>query len=213
MDDEILRERMVVKQLIARGIKNEMVLAAMRKVPRHLFIPNESLENAYGDYPMTIGYGQTISQPYMVAAMTEHLTLKGEDRVLEVGTGSGYQSAVLAEIAKEVFSIERLSILAENARRLLEELRYKNIHIRSGDGTMGWSEFAPYDAIIVTAGTPAVPQLLVEQVKEGGRMVIPIGGSFSQMLTLVKRCEGEVTQLELFGCAFVPLIGKYGWQE
>ena len=208
-----LRERMVTEQLIARGIKDERVLAAMRKVPRHCFVPNESVENTYGDYPMSIGYGQTISQPYMVAVMTERLLLRGEERVLEIGTGTGYQSAVLAELAKEVFSIDRLSILAESARTLLEELEYKNIRIKSGDGTCGWPEFSPYDAIIVTAGTPSIPKPLVVQLREGGRMILPVGGNFSQVLTLVEKCKGKVKEVEFCGCVFVPLVGKYGWQE
>lgn len=213
MDEENLRERMVTEQLIPRGIKDERVLSAMRKVPRHRFVPNESVENAYGDYPMSIGYGQTISQPYMVAVMTERLLLKGEERILEIGTGTGYQLAVLAELTKEVFSIDRLSILTESARTLLEELGYKNIRIKSGDGTCGWPEFSPYDAIIVTAGTPSIPKPLVVQLKEGGRMILPVGGNFSQVLTLVEKCKGKVKEVEFFGCVFVPLVGKYGWQE
>ncbi len=208
-----LRNRMVEEQLIPRGIMNEKVLAAIRKIPRHLFIPGKSLENAYGDYPLPVGEGQTISQPYMVALMTQCLELEGGEKVLEIGTGSGYQAAILAEIAKEVYSMERFGSLAQNARSFLEGLGYKNIKIKAGDGTEGWSEFAPYDGIIVTAGTPSIPEPLLEQLAEGGKMVIPVGGAFSQELILVRKTAGEISQEEICGCVFVPLVGKYGWKE
>lgn len=212
LDPTLLRYRMVEEQLIPRGICNEKVLNAFRKVPRHKFIPNENLVNAYGDYPLPVGEGQTISQPYMVALMTQCLDLKGDERVLEIGTGSGYQLAILAELAKEVYSVERIAILAQRAKTTLDALGYTNIKIKVGDGTEGWDEFAPYDGIIVTAGAPSVPEPLVGQLAEDGRLAIPIGGAFSQILMLIRKEEGKITEEEICGCVFVPLIGKYGWK-
>ena len=212
-DDVILRKRMIEEQLLPRGITDGKVLAAIGKIPRHFFIPGKSLETAYGDYPVPVGEGQTISQPYMVALMTQCLELKGGERVLEIGTGSGYQAAILAEIAKEVYSVERFDSLAQKAQALLDELSYKNIKIKVGDGTEGWSEFAKYEGIIVTAGTPSIPEPLVEQLAEGGRLVVPVGGAFSQELILVRKTAGEISQEEICGCTFVPLVGKYGWRE
>lgn len=211
--DAILRELMVEEQLIPRGIVDQKVLAAMRKIPRHVFVPTVSLENAYGDYPLPVGEGQTISQPYMVALMTQCLELAGGEKVLEIGTGSGYQAAILAEIAKEIYSMERFEFLAQNARSLLDSLDYKNIKIKVGDGTEGWSEFAPYDGIIVTAGSPSIPEPLVEQLAEGGRLVIPVGGAFGQELILVRKTNEEISEEYICGCTFVPLVGKYGWSE
>jgi protein-L-isoaspartate(D-aspartate) O-methyltransferase len=212
-DDLILRNEMVEGQLIPRGIMDAAVLTAMRKVPRHLFTSGKSLENSYADYPLPVGEGQTISQPYMVALMTQCLELKGGGKVLEIGTGSGYQAAILREIAAEVYSVERYDTLAQKARELLDGLGYKDIKIKVGDGTEGWDEFAPYDGIIVTAGAPSVPAPLVEQLAEGGIMVIPVGGAFSQELLLIRKNQGEITQEIICGCTFVPLVGKYGWQE
>jgi len=212
-DATALRNRMVEEQLIPRGIFDERVLSAFRKVPRHAFIPDKSLENAYGDFPLPVGEGQTISQPYMVALMTQYLDLKPGDRALEIGTGSGYQTSILAELAKEVYSVERFAVLAERAQMVLNDLGHANIKIKVGDGTEGWEEFAPYDAIVVTAGAPAVPEPLVEQLAEGGRLVVPVGGGFSQTLTLVKKQEGKIAQEEICGCVFVPLVGRYGWNK
>lgn len=210
---EVLRNRMVGEQLIPRGIFNERVLDAFRKVPRHAFIPNKNIKDAYGDFPLPVGEGQTISQPYMVALMTQYLDLKADEKVLEIGTGSGYQTSILAELTKEVYSVERFAVLAESAQAVLNDLGYINIKIKTGDGTEGWEEFAPYDAIVVTAGAPSIPEPLVEQLAEGGRIVMPVGGGFSQTLTLVKKQEGKIAQEEICGCVFVPLVGKYGWKK
>lgn len=212
-DAAVLRNMMVEEQLVPRGIFDERVLGAFRKVPRHAFIPDKSLENAYGDFPLPIGEGQTISQPYMVALMTQYLDLKGDEKVIEIGTGSGYQTSILAELAKEVYSVERFDVLAKRAQSVLTSLGYGNIKIKAGDGTEGWDEFAPYNAILVTAGAPSVPQPLVDQLAEGGRLVIPVGGGFSQTLTLVRRQDNKVTQEDICGCVFVPLVGRYGWNK
>lgn len=206
-----MRQAMVDTQLIPRGIVDTHVLTAFRNVPRHEFIPEEFWESAYNDYPIPIGEGQTISQPYMVALMTESLALKGGEKVLEIGTGSGYQLAILAEIAKETYSVERFSNLAGEAKAIIEKLGYKNIEIKVGDGTLGWEEHAPYDGIIVTAGAPGIPESLTRQLKDGGRLVIPIGGGFGQVLTIVEKRGRSVTTREVCGCAFVPLVGKEGW--
>lgn len=214
VDYQKLRRQMVETQLVPRGIHDELVLAAFEKVPRHRFVPGELLETAYGDYPLPIGEGQTISQPYIVALMTEVLQLKRKESVLEVGTGSGYQAAILAEIAEEVYSVERFQKLAKRAKGVLEKLGYGNVKVKVGDGTLGWEEFAPYDGIIVTAGAPHAPHPLVDQLKEGGRMVVPIGGGFSQMLTLVEKTGGgKVSSQNICGCVFVPLIGEEGWKS
>ncbi|MGB7913028.1 MAG: protein-L-isoaspartate(D-aspartate) O-methyltransferase [Desulfobaccales bacterium] len=205
------RERMVAEQIRARGVADPRVLAALRRVPRHRFIPEHLWSQAYADYPLPIGEDQTISQPYIVALMTEILELKETDRVLEVGTGSGYQAAILAELAAQVFSIDRKGGLADYARSILESLGYRNIRIRVGDGTLGWPEEAPFDGIIVTAGAPQVPRPLVEQLARGGRLVIPVGDAFTQTLTCVRQ-TGEGLKYEYHGgCRFVRLIGKYGW--
>ena len=208
-----LRRRMVEEQIIARGVKDPRVIEAMLRVPRHLFVPKEFQNEAYNDYPLPIGRGQTISQPYMVAAMTEALEVNETHKVLEIGTGSGYQAAVLAEIAREVYTVERLEDLAERAERILKEtLGYKNVHIRVGDGTLGWPEHAPYDRIIVTAAAPEPPKPLLDQLGSPGIMVIPLGDLMGQMLTrVIKDPEGAIRQEELFPCAFVPLVGKYGF--
>ncbi|MCM8798746.1 MAG: protein-L-isoaspartate(D-aspartate) O-methyltransferase [Candidatus Omnitrophica bacterium] len=208
-----LREEMVKNQIVARGIKDQRVIRAFLKVPRHIFVLEKDLPQAYNDHPLPIGEGQTISQPYMVALMTECLRLKGGERVLEIGTGSGYQTAILAELAGEVYSIERFPSLGEKAGMLLAKLGYKNISIKVGDGTLGWEEFSPYDRIIVTASSPEIPSPLITQLKEGGYLVIPLGESFSQVLTVVEKFGDKIKRQEICGCVFVPLIGRYGWQS
>lgn len=213
MDYEIARERMVAEQLVGRGIKDPRILAAMRKVPRHLFVEEALAARAYGDYPLPIGEKQTISQPYMVALMTEALSPQSKDRILEIGTGSGYQAAILAELCSKVFSIERIKVLAERAERILADLGYSNFQIRVGDGTNGWKEEAPFEGIMVTAGAPRVPKALMEQLSDGGRLVIPIGDEFSQSLTKIVREGNEFRHSNLTGCIFVKLIGDQGWKD
>jgi len=213
MEYEILRKCMVEEQLIARGIKNKKVLDAFNKVERHKFVPEDSKMSAYADFPIPINEGQTISQPYIVALMTECLNLSPQDKVLEIGTGSGYQTAILAELAGEVYSIERFGVLAQKAQTLLSGLGYKNIKIKTGDGTLGWEEAAPFDKIIITAASPRVPPPLTEQLGENGKLILPLGESFSQVLTLVEKKKGELRPLNICGCVFVPLIGKYGWGQ
>ena len=214
IDFDKLKAAMVTEQLISRNISDKAVLKAFLKVPRHEFVPKELRQNAYNDYPLPIGENQTISQPYMVALMTECLKLKGGEKVLEVGTGSGYQAAILGEIAGEVYSIERFNDLADKASKLLSSLGYRNIHIKAGDGTLGWSEFAPYDGIVVTAGAPAIPESLVKQLKDGGSLIIPVdGGGFGQTLKLVERIGRTTRTSDICSCAFVPLVGKEGWVE
>lgn len=211
---EVLRNAMVDEQLITRGILDKKVIDAFRKVPRHEFVGEDLLQSAYNDYPLPIGGNQTISQPYMVALMTQNLKLKGGERILEIGTGSGYQAAILAQLAKEVYTVERFEELANKAGRILEKLGYKNINIKVGDGTLGWEEFAPYDGIIVTAGAPGIPPSLVRQLKDGGRMLIPVGsGGFGQILMLIEKLGEDIRTSEICGCAFVPLVGKEGWNE
>jgi len=206
------RNRMVDTQIKIRGVSDPRVLAAMRRVPRHHFVPQHLWDQAYSDYPLPIGEDQTISQPYIVALMTEALELKDTDRVLEIGTGSGYQAAVLAELAAEVYSIDRLPSLAEQAQKVLTAMGYQNFQVRVGDGTLGWPEEAPFDAILVTAGAPQVPRPLVEQLALGGRLVVPVGDRFSQTLTRALKTKEGVKFDYLGGCRFVRLIGKYGWQ-
>jgi protein-L-isoaspartate(D-aspartate) O-methyltransferase len=207
------RSRMVDEQIVGRGVKDERVLAVMRKIPRHEFLPEGIRGMAYNDSALPIGEGQTMSQPYMVALMTEFLGLKGTERVLEIGTGSGYQAAVLAELCQKVYSVERIKTVADKARATLDRLGYKSVAIKVFDGTYGWKEMAPFDAIIVTAGSPDIPVPLVEQLKEGGRMVIPVGDRYGQQLvTVVKTSEGVVTERSI-PCVFVPLIGNHGWKE
>lgn len=206
------RGKMVEEQIIARGIKDPRVIAAMKKVPRHLFV-EEALQNqAYSDHPLPIGEKQTISQPYMVALMTEAMQLTGEERVLEIGAGSGYQTAILAELAREVYSIERIRSLAIKARKLLYELGYFNAEIKIFDGTLGWAEKGPFDAIMVTAGAPNIPQPLYDQLALQGRLVIPVGDVYAQDLFRITRREEGLKKEDLGGCRFVKLIGKYGWE-
>lgn len=208
-----LREEMVNSQIIARGIKDEQTIEAMRNLERHLFVPENMRSEAYNDYPLPIGQGQTISQPYIVALMTELLALKGGEKVLEIGTGSGYQTAILAKLAKEVHTIERIKELSETAKKRLNLLGYKNIHFFSVDGTKGLPEYAPYQGIIVTAAAQEVPSSYFEQLDEKGRLVIPIGERYSQVLVLIEKKKGEIIHTEICGCTFVPLIGEYGYQE
>lgn len=203
---------MVAEQLESRGITDSRVLAAFKKIPRHIFIPEELRGSAYADHPLPIGEGQTISQPYIVALMTQLLRLTGPERILEIGTGSGYQAAVLAELAKEVYSVERFPDLASRAKDLISGLKYANVQVIVGDGTLGLPQYAPFDGIIVTAAAPAIPGPLIEQLKEGGRLVIPIGESFSQMLTIAYKKEGKIELEKICACVFVPLVGKYAWQ-
>jgi len=208
------RLRMVETQIRARGITKPRLLEAMSKIPRHLFVDEGLADQAYSDNPLPIGELQTISQPYMVALMTDTLELKGREKVLEIGTGSGYQTALLAELADQVFSIERIASLANNARLVLDHLGYYNVAIRVGDGTYGWKEEAPFDAILVTAGAPEVPQPLIEQLAIGGRLVLPVGGKYIQDLIKVTRQSEDLNDLKkenLGGCRFVDLIGEYGW--
>ncbi len=209
---EQARQRMVSEQLIARGIRDERVLEAMGRVPRHLFVDEKSQERAYDDCALSISEGQTISQPYMVAIMTEELELKGIEKTLEIGTGSGYQTAVLACLSQDVWSIERLENLAVAAQKLLARLEYSNITLRVGDGTLGWPEEAPFDAILVAAGSPHVPTPLVDQLKISGKMVIPIGDRKSQTLHKIVKTATGVQDVALTGCVFVPLVGAHGWR-
>ena len=213
-DFTTLRTMMVSKQLEGRGIRSPAVLAAMREVPREEFVPAELLELAYDDGPLPIGEGQTISQPYMVAYMIEALEPAGGERVLEIGTGSGYAAAVLSRVVTEVHTVERIEALASTARERLDRLGYANVHIHVGDGSLGWPEHAPYDAIVVTAGAPQVPQPLLEQLVVGGRLVIPVGNTpRMQTLVRVRRTgENEYRHENHFGVMFVPLIGEAGWE-
>jgi len=207
------RQRMVDEQIASRGITDVRVLHAVNNVPRHLFVEEALQGQAYNDYPLPIGEKQTISQPYMVALMTEVLELKENERVLEIGTWSGYQAAILAELAEWVYSIERIRSLANRARKILDELNCYNIEIRVSDGTQGWKEKAPFEAIIVTAGTPEIPEPLLDQLAMGGRLVAPVGNAFSQTLVRVIRTKGGFEREDMGGCHFVKLIGTYGWQE
>jgi protein-L-isoaspartate(D-aspartate) O-methyltransferase len=207
------RLKMVEEQIISRGIKDPKVISAMAKVPRHLFVEEALQTQAYSDYPLPIGERQTISQPYMVALMTEALLLTGKEKVLEIGTGSGYQTAILAELCDKVFSIERIRSLAIKARKILYELGYYNVEIKISDGTTGWPEESPFDAIIVTAGAPNIPEPLYEQLNVGGRLVIPIGDAFSQDLFRIIKREDGMKKENLGGCRFVKLVGRYGWKD
>jgi len=207
------RDEMVRRQIEARGIADPEVLRAMRAVPRHLFVSEALQDQAYGDFPLPIGEQQTISQPFIVAEMTQALQLSAEDRVLEVGTGSGYQAAILAEIAYRVYTIERIHPLLVRARQLFDQLRYHNILTRLGDGTAGWVEESPFDAIIVTAGAPRIPEKLVAQLAPGGRLVVPVGDQHSQELIKLVRDERGIHPVNLGGCRFVKLVGEYGWSE
>lgn len=210
---EVARKRMVQEQIIARGITTPRVIETLLKIPRHLFVQEAMADQAYSDGALPIGEKQTISQPYMVALMTELLELKAQDHVLEIGTGSGYQTAVLASLCRRVWTIERIRPLAMQARKVLDALHLLNVNIKVGDGTLGWPEEAPFDAILVTAGAPAVPEALAEQLAPGGRLVIPVGNEASQtILRIRKEADGSLTSETGVGCRFVPLIGQQGWQ-
>jgi len=212
MDFPKARLKMVEEQIVSRGIKDPRLIAAMKKIPRHLFVEEALQSQAYTDHPLPIGDKQTISQPYMVALMTEALLLTGRERILEVGTGSGYQTAILAELSEKVFSVERIRPLAIRARTLLYELGYFNVEIKIFDGTFGWMDESPFDAILVTAGSPDIPETLIDQLAVGGKLVIPVGDAFVQDLFRVTKTEGGVKKEDLGGCRFVKLIGKYGWE-
>ncbi len=208
----LAREKMVRNQIIARGISDAAVINAMLKVPRHLFVDEALVSSAYGDSPLPIGKNQTISQPYIVALMTEALGLEEGKKCLEIGTGCGYQTAILAEIAGKVYSVERISWLLSKARATLDALGYHNIVMKLDDGTWGWEQEAPFDAIIVTAGSPAVPPPLVEQLADPGVMIIPVGDAYSQRLVKISKKDGNTVQEEISQVRFVKLVGEYGWK-
>jgi protein-L-isoaspartate(D-aspartate) O-methyltransferase len=212
-DFEAQRRDMVARQIRDRGIRSARVLEGMETVPRHLFVVADLARRAYADEPLPIGEGQTISQPFMVAAMAEALLLEGRERVLEVGCGSGYQAAVLSRLVREVVAVETRSALAASARERLVRLGYSNVAVEEGDGSAGWPASAPYDAILVTAAAPEVPQPLVDQLAEGGRLVIPVGGANHQQLLRVAKHAGRTAQQSLYSCRFVPLLGRYGWRQ
>jgi protein-L-isoaspartate(D-aspartate) O-methyltransferase len=212
MDFDSQREQMVSEQILGRGIRDQQVLDAFRNVPRHLFVPQENREFAYQDYPLPIGENQTISQPYIVALMTQELEVKKGDKVLEIGTGSGYQAAILNHLGAKVYSVERVPSLAEKASETLHSLGY-DVEVKAGDGTLGWEENSPYDRIIVTAAAPVICSPWIEQLKIGGKIVLPLGMPLHQELTVVKKVnEGDVEKSVVCGCVFVPLIGKYGYK-
>ncbi len=211
-DFDSLRRRMVIDQLSGRDIKDKKVLDVFEKIPRHEFISPKFYKDAYSDFPLPIENGQTISQPYIVALMVQLLDIAESDTVLEVGTGSGYETAILAELAGRVFSIERLKDLTEKAGKVLKEMGYQNITLKTGDGTTGWKESAPFDKIVVTAAAEKIPEPLIEQLNSPGRLVIPVGPRISQKLFLIeKTVKGDVVKKEICDCSFVPLIGKHGW--
>ena len=202
---------MVEKQIIARGVSDPLVIQAMIQVPRHLFVSEALVDSAYGDFPLPIGEGQTISQPFIIAEMTQSLALTGQERVLEIGTGSGYQAAVLSRIVYRVYTIERNNTLYLRTRKLFDRLKYHNIVTRYSDGTTGWKAESPFDAIIVTAGGNRIPEPLVNQLVEGGRLVMPVGGLHSQELLRIEKTSTGIKTVNLGGCRFVKLIGEYGW--
>ncbi len=206
------RREMVEKQIVSRGVSDPLVIDAMLKVPRHLFVSEALVDSAYGDFPLPIGEGQTISQPYIIAEMTQSLGLKGHERVLEIGTGSGYQAAVLAQIVYRVYTIERNNPLFLQTRKLFDFLKYHNIVTRYSDGTQGWKQESPFDAIIVTAGGQHIPQPLIDQLAVGGKLVMPVGGNFSQELILLEKDENGIKTDNLGACRFVKLIGQHGWE-
>jgi len=208
----IARKRMVKEQIAARGVLDPPLLVVMESVPRHLFVPADDLAWAYADGPLPIGHGQTISQPYIVALMTELLQVESTDRVLEIGTGSGYQAAVLGQMAAEVHTVEVIPELAAQASRTLPDLGYTNVHVHTGDGSLGWPQAAPYDGILVAAAAPSAPQPLLDQLADGGRLVIPVGSRGFQQLEVWKRTGQEFERRVNLGVAFVPLRGEHGWK-
>ncbi len=210
---DINRERMIEEQLVARGITDQRVLEAMRTVPRHLFVEDAMQAHAYGDFPLPIGSGQTISQPYIVALMTLALHLSGTERILEIGTGSGYHAAILSRLCQKVYTVERIDGLVSRARKVFDKLRYYNIVSRIDDGTEGWAAEAPFDGIIVTAGGPHIPEPLLEQLADPGRLVMPVGGQTVQELQLVEKRHGAITIRLLEQVRFVDLIGAHGWSN
>jgi protein-L-isoaspartate(D-aspartate) O-methyltransferase len=212
MDPVLLRREMVERQLRKRGIRDERVVAAMLSVPRHEFVPAELAGEAYSDRPLPIGHGQTISQPFMVAAMTEALQLSGSERVLEIGAGSGYQAAVLSLLAREVHTVEMHEDLAVDTRERLRRLGYGNVQVHVGDGTLGWPDQAPFEAIVVTAAAPEIPPPLAAQLAEGGRLIVPVGTAEEQRLLRVEKRDNVLLKRTLHHCRFVPLIGQYGWK-
>ena len=207
------RERMVQEQLRRRDITDERVLAVMSEVPRHCFVDDAMRGRAYGDHPLPIGAGQTISQPYIVAYMTQALGLTGSEKVLEIGTGSGYQAAVLSRLCSQVYTVERINSLLAGARKTFDKLRYYNIRAKLDDGTVGWPENGPYDAIIVTAGGPGIPEPLIEQLADPGRLIIPVGNQHVQELQLLEKKEGQVEVINLASVRFVDLVGEHGWNK
>jgi len=211
------RRLMVENQIIARGIRSPKLIEAFLKVERHEFVPKLIAHFAYADHPLSIGEGQTISQPYIVAYMIDLLGIEETDSVLEIGTGSGYQTAILAEMAKEVFTIERFDFLAQNARKILKKLKYNNINFSKGDGTLGWTKSYPaiskFDKIIVSAGAPSIPKILTEQLEDNGRMIIPVGSRSVQELKLISKNFGSLSEKNYGNCVFVPLIGTEGWEK
>lgn len=209
----VLRRAMVDDQIRKRGINSPRLLEVLARAPRHLFVPPDLAARAYEDRALGIGESQTISQPYMVAAMTDYLELFGGERVLEIGAGSGYQAAILAELAKDVITVEKNESLAQTARERLASLGYRNIEVVLGDGTLGWPSAAPFDAILVAAAAPSVPSPLVEQLVEGGRLILPVGNTEKQMLLRIRKSAGKILEEKLFACQFVPLRGRYGWPE
>jgi protein-L-isoaspartate(D-aspartate) O-methyltransferase len=213
MSFENLREHMVKTQLIPRGIKDQRVLSAMKKVPRHRFVDEHMQARAYDDMALSIGDGQTISQPYMVAIMTELLDLQGTEKILEIGTGSGYQAAVLSQIAHEVYTVERIESLAKKAEARFRSLGYSNVFVKIDDGSLGWTEKAPFDRIIITAGTPEIPKPVLDQLSEGGIIIAPVGDRFSQQLLKGVKAKGRIIETRHTPCVFVPLIGQHGWSE
>jgi len=210
-DYAVARRRMVQEQIAARGVHDQRLLKVMQEIPRHLFVDEALMSQAYNDHPLSIGEGQTISQPYMVALMTDALGLTGREKVLEIGTGSGYQTAILARLCDWVYSVERILELSRRAQRVLEKIGVFNVNLVVGDGSKGWPAEAPYDAIIVTAGGPSLPRPLLGQLAEGGRLVVPVGGRSLQTLYRVTRRGDKFVEEDLGGCRFVDLVGEYGW--
>ncbi len=211
-DCDLLRQKMVTEQIERRGIRDVRVVEAMRTVPRHLFVPEQYLQDAYADKPLPIGYHQTISQPYIVALMLEALVLRGTERVLEIGTGSGYQAALLSRLAAQVFTVEVIPELAAAAQAVLARLGCRNVTVCVANGSLGWPTHAPYDAIIVAAASPIVPPSLLGQLADGGRLVLPVGDRYNQTLLRVRKQNGRVTTENLGACSFVPLVGEQGWK-